>query len=167
MALKQYLVAQLEREVTASRKVIERVPEGRNSWKPHSKSMELGYLSALVAGMPGWLAMMIDCDDVDLDGNGKSFRTQIVDTRAELLALLEKGIDESRRALENTTEEHLLQPWRLTWRGQVLSQEPRYLAISNGALSHIAHHRGQLTVYLRLNELPVPALYGPSADESQ
>jgi uncharacterized damage-inducible protein DinB len=165
MELKRYFAEQLDREVEASRKTLERVPEGRNSWKPHSKSMELGYLAALVAGMPRWLAMMIDFDDVDLNGNGKAFRTQAVETTAELLSILEKGAAESRQSLANTTDEYLLKSWRLTWGGQVLSDRPRYIAISDGALGHMAHHRGQLTVYLRLNDAPVPALYGPSADE--
>jgi hypothetical protein len=166
MLLKRYFLEQLEREAAASRKTIERVPEGHNQWKPHEKSMELGYLAALVAGMPGWVAMMIDYDEIDLDGNGKTFRTKAVDTRAELLSILEQGLNESRRALENTSEEHLMKDWKLKWGDQILVENPRYVAISDGGLSHMAHHRGQLTVYLRLNEAKVPALYGPSADET-
>jgi hypothetical protein len=166
MELKRYFAEQLEREVAASRKAVERVPEGRNQWQPHPKSMTLGYLAALVAGMPGWLAMMIDYDDIDLDGNGKKFRTEVVGTRAELMTLLEKGAAESFRSLEGTSEEHLLKPWRLSFGGHVVSEGPRYKMISDGALSHMAHHRGQLTVYLRLNEIQVPAIYGPSADEA-
>jgi uncharacterized damage-inducible protein DinB len=166
MLLKRYFLEQLEREVTASRKTLERVPEGQNQWKPHAKSMELGYLSALVAGMPGWLAMMIDHDEIDLDGNGKTFRTKAVDTRAELLSSLEVGLIESRRALNGTSEKHLMKDWKLKWGDKMLLEGPRYAAIADGALSHMAHHRGQLTVYLRLNEAKVPALYGPSADET-
>jgi uncharacterized damage-inducible protein DinB len=165
MELKKFFVEQLEREAVASRKAIERVPEGQNSWKPHEKSMELGYLAALVATMPGWLALMINYDELDLDGNGKSFRTKPVETRTELLALLEASLAESRDALANATEEHLLKTWRLKMGDQVLSEGPRYATIADGALSHMAHHRGQLTVYLRLNDAKVPAIYGPSADE--
>jgi hypothetical protein len=165
MELKKFFLEQLEREAVASRKVIERVPEGQNSWKPHERSMELGYLAALVAGMPGWPALMIDHDELDLDGSGKSFRTGPVATRAELLTLLENGLAKSRKALENTTEEHLMTTWRLKMGDQVLTEGPRYSTIADGALSHMAHHRGQLTVYLRLNEAKVPAIYGPSADE--
>jgi uncharacterized damage-inducible protein DinB len=166
MEFKRYFLEQLKRETAASRKVIERVPEGNNSWKPHERSMELGFLAALVAGMPGWLAMMIDYDEIDLDGNGKTFRTNAVATCAELVTILEEGLNRSVRALENTTEEHLMKTWRLKWGDQTLSEGPRYETISDGALSHMAHHRGQLTVYLRLNEAKVPAIYGPSADES-
>ncbi len=165
MDMRHFFLEQLEREAVASRKAIERVPEGQNSFKPHPKSMELGYLAALVATMPGWVALMINHDELDLNGNGKTFRTQPVATREELLALLDKGLAESREALEKTTDEHLRKPWKLTMGPQVLSYSPRYSSIMDGALSHLAHHRGQLTVYLRLNEASVPAIYGPSADE--
>jgi uncharacterized damage-inducible protein DinB len=167
MELKRFFLEQLEREAVASRKVIERVPEDASTFKPHPKSMELGRLAALVAAMPGWVAAMIDYDELDLDGNGRSFRTQPVESRAELLALLDKSYADSCRALNNTTEEHLLKPWKLRAGGQVLSYRPRYSSILDGALAHLAHHRGQLTVYLRLNDSSVPAIYGPSADEWQ
>jgi uncharacterized damage-inducible protein DinB len=165
MDLKKLFLEQLEVEAAASRKAIERVPEGHNSWKPHERSMELGYLASLVATMPGWIAMMIENDETGLNGGGASFRTRSVATRAELLAMLDEGLAKSRRALENTTEDDLMKPWRLKMGDQVLTDGPRYVQIRDGALSHLAHHRGQLTVYLRLNEAKVPAIYGPSADE--
>jgi len=166
MELKKFFLEQLEREAVASRKAVERVPEGQNGWKPHERSMKLGYLAALVASMPGWLALMIERDELDLDGGeGATFRTKEVQTSAELLTMLEDGLAKSRAALENTAEEHLMTPWRLVMGGQVLTEGPRYVMIADGALSHLAHHRGQLTVYLRLNEAKVPAIYGPSADE--
>lgn len=108
---------------------------------------------------------MIDRDELYLDGEGKSFRAKPVETRAELLTLLDEALASSRKALESTTEEHLMKHWRLKMNEQVLTDQPRYVAIADGALSHLAHHRGQLTVYLRLNEASVPAIYGPSADE--
>jgi uncharacterized damage-inducible protein DinB len=166
MELKQFFLEQLESESAASRKAVERVPEGQNGWKPHERSMELGYLAALVATMPGWPAFMIERDELDLnDPSGTTFRTRAVETRAELLRLLEEGLENSRRALEKTTDEHLMKSWRLKMGEQVMTEGPRYTIIANGALSHMAHHRGQLTVYLRLNEAKVPAIYGPSADE--
>jgi len=165
MLLKKYFLEQLEREAIASRKAVERVPEGQNTWKPHDRSMELGYLTALVATMPGWPALMIDRDELDLDDPSASFRTKTIDSKAELLRLLDEGLDKSRNALETTTEAHLMEPWRLKMGDQVLTEGPRYTMIADGALSHLAHHRGQLTVYLRLNEAKVPAIYGPSADE--
>ena len=165
MELKKFFLEQLEAEAASSRKAIERVPEGQNSFKPHDRSMELGYLASLVATMPGWVAMMIENAETDLNAGGATFRTRSVATRAELLAMLDEGLAKSRAALENTTEEHLMKPWRLKMGEQILTEGPRYSQIRDGALSHLAHHRGQLTVYLRLNEAKVPALYGPSADE--
>src|SRR5450631_1607253 len=164
MLLKKFFLEQLEREAVASRKVIERLPEGQNTWKPHERSMELGYLASLVATMPGWPAFMIDRDELDLDDPSGAFRTKTVESRDELLRLLDKGLSESRKALENTTEQHMMGSWRLTAGDQVLTEGPRYTMIADGALAHLAHHRGQLTVYLRLNEAKVPAIYGPSAD---
>ena len=165
MLLKKFFLEQLEREAAASRKVIERLPEGQSTWKPHERSMELGYLASLVATMPGWPAFMIERDELDLNDPSGSFRTKTVESKDELLRLLDKGVSESRKALENTTEQHMMGCWRLTAGDQVLTEGPRYTMIADGALAHLAHHRGQLTVYLRLNEAKVPAIYGPSADE--
>ena len=165
MDLKSFLLEQLERDAAATRKVLERVPEGRNSWKPHERSMELGYLAALVATMPGWPAFMILKDEIDIDGADTGLRTVAVQTNAELLRLLNDGLANSRDALRATTDEHLGTTWRMRAGGNVVAEGPRYRMIADGALSHLAHHRGQLTVYLRLTEAKVPAIYGPSADE--
>lgn len=166
MELKQLYLAQLNREAEASRKAIERVPEGRNDWKPHEKSMPLGLLAALVATMPGWVTLMIETDELNMDDPAnEKFRTKPVATRAELLKQLDESVSRSRRALEQTTEEHLKKPWRFIAGGQVRNNQPRYEMLTDSVFSHLAHHRGQLTVYLRLNEASVPAIYGPSADE--
>jgi uncharacterized damage-inducible protein DinB len=166
MELKEFFLKQLEQETTLNRKVLERVPEGRNDWKPHQKSMALGYLAALVAAMPGWVAFMIEGDQLDFeDPQADKFRTRAVETRAELMQLLDDGFAKAKRALEGTDERHLHDRWRLVSGTRVLADGPRYVMISDAVFSHLAHHRGQLTVYLRLNEAAVPALYGPSADE--
>lgn len=165
MDLKKFFLEQLEIEAASARKTVERVPEGHNSFKPHERSMELGYLASLVASMPGWIAMMIEQDTTDIDGADAGFRNRAVDSRAELLRMVDEGLAKSRSALKNTTEEHLMKTWRLKMGGQVLTEGPRYGQIRDGALSHLAHHRGQLTVYLRMLEAKVPAIYGPSADE--
>lgn len=165
MNFKEIYLAQLDREVAASRKAIERVPEGRSDWKPHEKSMEFGRLASLAATMPGWVALMIDRDELKLDDPASSkFKTNPVATRAELLKMLEESAANARKALENTTEDHMLKHWRLLLGGQVLSDQPRHVTITD-TFSHLAHHRGQLTVYLRLLGASVPAIYGPSADE--
>jgi uncharacterized damage-inducible protein DinB len=167
MGLKEFFLWQLEHEAATSRKVIERVPEGRNSWRPHKRSMELGYLAALVASMPGWVEFMVNRREVDLsDPENEDLKTKAVSTRAELCQMLAEGLAKSRRALEGTTEEHLTKMWRFRMNDKVVSEGPRYAMIADGAMTHLAHHRGQLTVYLRLLEEKVPAIFGPSADEA-
>jgi len=165
MDLKEYLLAQLDREAALTRKAVDRVPEGQNDFKPHERSTNLGYLAALVANMLGWIALMIDRDELDLNEVENNFRPPVVTSRAELAAALDKQVAEARRALSSTTNEHLLTPWAFKMNGQVVQQQPRYVMIADGVFGHLAHHRGQLTVYLRLNQATVPALYGPSADE--
>jgi hypothetical protein len=161
MKITELLLAQLEREIAATRKSVERVPEGKPDWKPHPKSMPLGYLSSLVAGMFGWVALMIDGDHLDLGGGGE--RPSPANTE-ERLALFDKSVAEARTALSKTTDEHLMQPWQLRVNGKVVDEKPRHIMIAD-TFSHLAHHRGQLTVYLRLNDQPVPSIYGPTADE--
>jgi uncharacterized damage-inducible protein DinB len=164
MELRKFFLEQLEREGEASRKVIERVPERHNSWKPHPKSMDLGYLAALTANMPGWIALILKTSEYDL-ADPNRLRPQPMETRPELLAVLDKALADSRQALNVTTEEYLMGNWKLRMGEIVLSDRPRYVAIIDGAITHLAHHRGQLTVYLRLLDSSVPAIYGPSADE--
>lgn len=166
MELKELFLEQLEREAVLTRKAIERVPDGRNDWKPHEKSMELGRLAALVAGMLGWISFMIDRDELDLDDPASEpFKTKAMKDRTELLQALEEGIARSRTALQGATEEHLKKHWKFKMGGHTLNDSPRYVMLTDAVFSHLAHHRGQLTVYLRLNEASVPAIYGPSADE--
>lgn len=166
--LKQLFLAQLERETALTRKAIERVPEGDNDFKPHERSMTLGHLAALVANILGWIPAMVECDEFDLDDPANaSFRTTPVALRADLLAALDKSTADARRALEATFDEHLLTPWTFKMGGRTAYQRPRYLVLADSVFSHLAHHRGQLTVYLRLHDAKVPALYGPSADEQQ
>ena len=160
MKLPEMLLAQLERETAATRKTVERVPEGKADWKPHPKSMAMGYLSSLVATMFGWIATMIEHDHLDLAAGGGSSAS----TGAERLALFDKSVSDARRALSSTTDEHLMKPWQLRMGETVLDEKPRYIMIID-TFSHLAHHRGQLTVYLRLNNQPVPSIYGPTADE--
>ena len=160
MKLTEILLAQLERETAATRKLVERVPEGKADWKPHPKSMPMGYLSALVASMFGWIATMIEQDSLDLaTGGGAS-----ASTGAERLALFDKSVADARRALSSTTDDHLMNPWQLLVGGKVVDEKPRYIMITD-TISHLAHHRGQLTVYLRLNDQPGPSISGPTADE--
>jgi uncharacterized damage-inducible protein DinB len=166
MDLKSYLLTQLEGEAALTRKAVARVPAGHNDYKPHPKSMPLGYLAALVAGMLGWITLMIEHDELNLDDPASNgFRPAVVDTNEELIATLDMTVAKARRSLSSTTDEHLLTPWAFKTGERVVSQDLRYKMIANGVFSHLAHHRGQLSVYLRLNDALVPAMYGPSADE--
>lgn len=168
MKLTDFFLAQLEREAASSRQALQRVPEGHNDWKPHDKSMALGYLASLVATMPSWIVSMVKQNEFDMQSpEAAKFKPLEWRTRSELISALDAAVSQAREALQNTTEEHLLTPWRFVVGGHVVSENPRHLMIADSVFSHLAHHRGQLTVYLRLNEASVPALYGPSADEGK
>ena len=165
MQLHEFFAAQLEREAERSRHALERVPDGKRDWKPHAKSMALGYLASLVATMPGWVAMMIEQDELDLNPpGGGGARPPSPSNAAELVATLDEAAAKARTALARTSDAHLMTEWRLLVGGRVVAADPRHVTIAD-TFTHLAHHRGQLTVYLRLNDAPVPALFGPSADE--
>lgn len=165
MKLTDLFLADLEREAPITRRTLERVPDNKTDWKPHEKSMPLGYLSTLVATLPGWIAMMINQEELDLrPAGGKTFSPPVHSTSKDLVAALDESVAKAREALANTNDEHLMKTWRLLVGGKVVSEDPRHIFIRD-AFGHLAHHRGQLTVYLRLNDAPVPSIYGPTADE--
>jgi uncharacterized damage-inducible protein DinB len=169
MKITELLLAELDREAIGSRKTLEQVPEGKNDWKPHEKSMSLGRLATIVAGMPAWLDMVVNMDELDINPpGGSSFRPPDWKKRSDLLEQFEASLKKGREVLQKTTDEQLLNTkWRMLSAGKLMSEQPRYVAIRDGVLNHMAHHRGQLTVYLRLNQEKVPAIYGPSADEGK
>lgn len=167
MKITELFLDELEREAEGSRHAIERVPEGKNDWKPHEKSMPLGSLARLVADMPSWIAMAINQDELDLSPKGKPMaKPPEWHSRREVIEMLQKNVATAREALKQTTDEHLMTHWKLLVSGQVVMDEPRYVVIRDTVFNHAAHHRGQLTVYLRLLNASVPAIYGPSADEN-
>lgn len=169
MQITDLLLAELDREAVGIRKTLEQVPEGKNDWKPHEKSMPLGNLATIVATVPAWLDMVVNMDELDINPpGGPKFKPQEWKTRRELLEQFETSLEKGREVLQKTTDDHLLNTnWRMLYAGKVMSDQPRYVAIRDGVLNHMAHHRGQLTVYLRLNGAKVPAIYGPSADEGK
>lgn len=166
MNLRELFSEELAREGAITRRTLERVPEGRDEWKPHDKSMPLGYLAMLVATLPTWITMILGREEFDLKppGGGSSFGKELKTSR-ELVDALDKGVAEAREALARATDESLLTPWRLLVAGTVVSEKPRHIVLRE-TINHLAHHRGQLTVYLRLNDVPVPSIYGPTADET-
>lgn len=165
MKMTDLFAAQLDREAAICRRILARVPEGRPDWKPHEKSMPLGYLASLVATMPSWIAMAVEMDELDLQppGGGRE-RPPQPRNAAELLGALERDVASGQRALAATSDAHLMTPWKLLVSGRVVMEAPRHEVIED-TFTHLAHHRGQLSVYLRLNGVALPSLYGPTADE--
>ena len=167
MKLTEFLSAELDREVERSRRALAEIPEGKYEWKPHDKSMILGYLAMMVATIPSWIVMEIKQNDLDVaPADGGKMEQKRMETSAELVAALDKSAADARAAFAETNDEHLKTSWRLLARGNVVMEAPRYEMIQD-TINHWAHHRGQLTVYLRLMGAKVPAIYGPSADDNQ
>ena len=166
MKLTEFFRAELDREVERSRKALEEVPDGKYQWKPHERSMIFGYLADMVATIPTWITMEINRDELDVaPAEGKGTKQAPKETSADLVKALDEAAAEARTALANTTDEHLNTNWKLLARGQVVLEAPRHEMIQD-TINHWAHHRGQMTVYLRLMGAKVPALYGPSADDA-
>jgi len=167
MKLTEFLLAELDREVERSRHALAEVPQGKYDWKPHEKSMIFGYLANMVATIPMWITMQITQGQLDVaPADGGKMEQKKMDTSAELIEALDKAAAGARAAFENTSDEHLKTNWRLLARGKVVMEAPRFEMIQD-TINHWSHHRGQMTVYLRLMGGKVPAIYGPSADDNQ
>ena len=166
MKLTDLFLGELDRETARTRRALQHVPVGRDDWRPHPKSMPLGRLAGLVASMPSWVTMIIEQDELELNppaGSGQ-YQQPSMDT---LLETLEKHAKKARESLSKTNDEFLMTTnWRLLVGGKPVMEMPRHIVLRD-TLNHLAHHRGQLTVYLRLNDRTVPAIYGPSADDQQ
>lgn len=162
MSIAQSLLPEFDQEMAGTRTTLERVPEDKFSYQPDPKSMTMGRLAAHVAEMPGWGVFAMKGDSLDLAGDFKPFTPK---NRAELLAGFDKNIAEARAAIAAGSDEAFMQPWSLKMGDQVLFTMPRIAVIRSMVMNHTIHHRAQLTVYFRLNGVPVPGLYGPSADE--
>ena len=166
MKLTELFLAELDREAPRSLRALQNVPLGRDDWAPHPKSMPLGRLAGLVAAMPSWISLIIDQDELDLTpppGSGQ-YQQPATDKLAEAH---ETNVAKGRAALSNTNDDYLLSTnWRLRAGGAVVLDQPRHIVLCD-TFNHLAHHRGQLTVYLRLCGATVPAIYGPSADDQQ
>jgi uncharacterized damage-inducible protein DinB len=165
--LTDLFLAELDAEAPRTRRALERVPEGKDDWKPHQKSMPLGRLAMLVAQMPSWIALVIGRDELDISpASGSNVDMRPLRTPAELVAAMDKNVADARTSLQGTTDDHLMTTWKLLVAGKVVSEDQRY-AVLRDTFMHLAHHRGQLTVYLRLNDAPVPSIYGPTADDQR
>lgn len=161
--LNQAFLAELKHEARATKRILERVPEGKFDWKPHEKSMSLGRLSSHVAELPGFLNSILTMDEVDFAKG--HYKASHAHTPQDLMNVFQEKLDEVVKSLEATSDEQMQKPFTLRSGDHVIATVPRMVAIRSMALNHIIHHRGQIAVYLRLLDVPVPGLYGPSADE--
>jgi uncharacterized damage-inducible protein DinB len=165
MKISEILLQDFDTEISNTRRTLERVPEGKNDWKCHTKSMELGKLAMHCATLPLFGHYIIEDEGMDLAAPKRPHVPLEFTTREAALKALDEAAAKCRASLVAASDEHLQKIWPFTWGEQVISKGPRSAAFRGMFFDHLIHHTAQLGVYLRLNDIPVPALYGPSADE--
>ncbi|MBI3894521.1 MAG: DinB family protein [Acidobacteria bacterium] len=166
MALSELLLPEFDQEMTNTRKTLERIPEDKLGWKPHEKSFSMGDLAIHLAEMPGWAQVTLEQDSFDVNPpGGHTYQRPKLGSRQEILEMFDKNLTVARTLLEKASDEQFQKPWSLLNGGKVTMTMPRIAVFRNFIMNHNIHHRAQLGVYLRLNDVPVPAIYGPSADE--
>jgi uncharacterized damage-inducible protein DinB len=166
MALNEALLPEFDMEMKNTRKTLERIPEEKFGWKPHEKSSAMGGLATHIANLPSWIVSIIGRDSLDLAPGGAPLPpAPEAKSRQDLLATFDKNVAAARAALAGASDAQLIKPWSLMHNGKTNFTLPKVAVLRSFVMNHSIHHRAQLTVYLRLNDLPVPALYGPSADE--
>ena len=164
MPLVDALLPEFDHEMTTTRKLLERVPEDRFEWKPHAKSMSLGTLATHLAYLPHWAEETMTQSELDVAGYPVP---DVPKSRADLLAVFDANVTAARANLTGKTDAELMAPWALKSAGHTIFSMPKASVLRSFVVNHIVHHRGQLSVYLRMNDIPVPSIYGPSADEGQ
>jgi uncharacterized damage-inducible protein DinB len=169
MSFKDTILSEYDMEMDNTRRTLERVPDDKFSWKPHEKSGTLGWMATHIANIPHWGKMTMEQDSLNLapDGGGPAFVPPKPANREEVLEIFDKNRTQARAALAAANDAAFAKPWALLMGERELFREPRSAVLRRMVFNHIIHHRGQLTVYLRLLNVPVPALYGPSADEQK
>jgi len=169
MTIGQSMLGEFDQEMQNTRKTLERVPDDKWNWKPHEKSGTIGWLAGHVATLPGWATMTINTTEFDYaPASGKSdYQPPKTGNRSELLAAFDKESSAARAALASVSDQDLLKTWKLLAGGQEIFAMPRIAVLRGVVMNHLIHHRAQLTMYFRLLNIPVPGLYGPSADENQ
>ena len=167
MAIRDALLPEFDQEMASTRKTLERVPEDRFEWSPHEKSGTMGWLASHVANIATWATLTINQDELDMAPGGKPVDpAPAPQTVAELLAMFDTNAADARAAIAAASDEELVKPWSLLQNGQNMMALPKVAVLRSFVMNHLIHHRAQLGVYLRLNNIPVPAVYGPSADEN-
>lgn len=169
MSIAQSLLPEFDQEMATTRKILAVVPEGRNDWKPHQKSMTLGRLAGHVAELPMWGVMTINETEIDIApvGMARPWEPGIFTTQAETLKSFDEKVTACRAAIAKASDADLMVPWSLKAGGRVLMTLPRVAVLRSFMMNHLIHHRAQLGVFLRLNDVAIPGSYGPSADESR
>ena len=166
MPISKMILPEFDHEMANTRKTLERVPDDKFDWKPHEKSMTLGELATHLSKIPSWVAMAFDRDELDVAPPGQpEYREEAKKSREEVVAAFDKNVASARAALEAATDENWQGKWSLLNRAKPIFTLPRPAVIRGFILSHSIHNRAQLGVYLRLLDVPVPSIYGPSADE--
>jgi uncharacterized damage-inducible protein DinB len=167
MTLSQRLLPEFDQEMANTRKVLERIPADKLEWKAHPKSNTIGWVGMHVADIPGWAEFMLKKDSLDIaPPGGTPYRTPPADSREAILKHFDERVAAGRAAIAAASDDDFSKPWSLLHGGNVVFTMPRFVVLRNSVLNHLIHHRAHLCVYLRLNDVPVPGLYGPSADES-
>lgn len=166
MGLAATLLPEFDHEMANTRKCIERVPEDKLNWKPHEKSMSFVEIATHMANLLSWTVLSIEQDSFDMAPPGEDPpRVDPVDSLEGALAMFDKNVSAGRAAIEGASDERLLAPWTLLHGGNEVFKMPRVAVLRSMIMNHMIHHRAQLGVYLRLNDVAVPAMYGPTADE--
>jgi uncharacterized damage-inducible protein DinB len=163
MRFSEWLLPEFDEEMKNTRKMLERVPDGKFDYQPHAKSMALGRLATHVAELPGWTSYTLDLEVLELQPD---FKPVLATTRADLLEMFDKNVTEARAKIEAASDDDWQVMWTFKYAGQTIMSSPRAMVMRMTIMNHLAHHRAQLGVYLRLNDVAVPGMYGPSADES-
>jgi uncharacterized damage-inducible protein DinB len=166
MKLSDLFLSEFDQEMVTARKTLERIPEDKLSWKPHDKSMPLDRLAGHVAELAGWVAATVEQDSLDFRPPGQPpMQAMVATSRKQVLEAFDKNCAASRKALSGVSDDQMMKEWTLLNGGQKIFSMPRFSVLRVFCMNHIIHHRAQLGVYLRLNNIPVPSVYGPSADE--
>jgi len=166
MAIRDFLLPEFDREMASTRKTLERIPEDKLVWKPHDKSMPLGRLAGHLAELSGWAADIVNKNSFDIaPAEGRTDRPAVAASRQQNLEFFDNNVAAGRAALAGASDEQLMQSWSLLKAGTPIFTMPRITVLRGMVMNHMIHHRAQLGVYLRLNNVPVPSIYGPSADE--
>jgi uncharacterized damage-inducible protein DinB len=164
MSISSSFTGELKHESTLTRKILERVPLDKADWKPHEKSMTVGRLATHIAEIPHWITEILSADEFDFAANPAPKRHTATSTE-ELLTIFEKNLNDALESLSKATDEEFNKIWAIKRGEQVVIASPKKIAVRGWGISHLIHHRGQLSVFLRLLDVPVPGMYGPSADE--